>query len=183
MRTRIILWTILLAGCTPTSNKPGLFNHLADKKTVVIYLNRYKVDSVPADIGALTNANLLFIGKDSVAGWTLYPPLSAMDQRAQIPPFRKLPDEITRLVNLRNLALVDLDLTELPENFGNLKNLDTLSLTLNKLTISKELEKLKQLKNLKYLILVGNQVDSTDVYELKKVNPTLVLDIGPWSKP
>ena len=115
---------------------------------------------------------------DSTSGWTIYPPLSALQQMTERPPFRQLPDEITELTNLKTLGLVGLDLKTLPDNFDKLENLDSLNLIFNKLTISNETEKLKKLKNLKYLALFGNRVDKVDIRELKRENPNLIIESG-----
>jgi Leucine-rich repeat (LRR) protein len=178
MRPSIIILTTFLLSCSTTDNRTGLFDDFADKKKVVIFLSNYDLDSVPKDIQALGTAKYLYIAMDSGNVWTIYPPLSALQQRAEIPPFRQLPDEITDLTNLQNLGLVGLNLKTLPDNFDKLQKLDSLILLMNKLTISEELEKLKRLKRLKYLVLFGNKVDTTDINELKRVNPKLVIDSG-----
>jgi len=96
----------------------------------------------------------------------------------EVPPFRQLPNEITELTNLQNLNLAALDLKTLPDNFGKLQKLDSLNLVANKLTISAESAKLKKLKNLKYLGLFGNKIDTADIRELKRENPNLVIESG-----
>lgn len=149
---------------------------LADKEAVVIYLSKYNLDSVPQEIGRLKKVKSLYITMDSITGWTIYPPLSALHQMSETPPFRQLPHEITELKNLKTLELVGLNLKTLPDNFGKLENLDSLNLILNKLTISNELGKLKKLKNLRYLALFGNKVHTVDINELKRENPNLVID-------
>ena len=53
--------------------------------------------------------------------------------------------------------------------------LDTLSLQMNKLTLANELDKLAQMKTLKYLDFTGNRVDSTSLQTLQKVNPSLTI--------
>lgn len=176
MRFQTIMLTVFLVSCSTTNQKKGLFDNLADKEVVVIYLSKYDLKHVPADIGKLTKAKSLYILRDSATGWTIYPPLSAKGQWKKTPPFRQLPDEITNLSELRNLSLAALDLTQLPDNFGKLKKLDSLDLFMNKLTISNEVEKLKQLKNLKYLVLFGNDVDTADINELKRANPGLTVN-------
>lgn len=156
----------------------GLFNSLLNKERVVIYLSQYNLDSVPSDIGKLKKAKSLYITKDSGGGWTVYPPLSALPQVTEVPTFPQLPNELTELTNLQNLGIVGLGLKQLPDNFDKLQNLDSLNLMMNKLTISREIEKLKKLKNLKYLKLLGNKVDTTDINELKRTNPNLVINSG-----
>ena len=167
---------MLVFSCRDTGNDNNLFKGLIDKHEVAIFLNTYKLDNVPKEIGHLKNVKKLYIATDSVTGWTIYPPLSAIDERTSTPPFKYLPDEITQLVTLQRLSLIDLDLVALPDNFSNLENLDSLSLFMNKLTISNEIEKLKKLKNLKYIVLFGNKVDSTDVQELRKAIPGIFIE-------
>lgn len=178
MRLLLIILTTFLISCSSNEKKKGVFDDLADKETVVIYLSNYYLDSVPRDIVKLRKVKSLCIAKDSTNGWTIYPPLSALMQRADIPPFRKLPNEITELTNLRNLDLIGLDLKTLPDNFDKLQKLDSLNLIFNKLTISNEIEKLKKLKNLRYLGLFGNKVDTSDIRQLKMENPNLNIQSG-----
>jgi Leucine-rich repeat (LRR) protein len=168
----------LIVSCSTRDNEQYLFDRLTKKETVVIYLGQYNMDSVPKEIGRLKNAKKLLITMDSTNGWAIYPPLSALQQRTETPPFRLLPDEITQLSNLKTLQLVGLNLKTLPDNFGKLENLDSLNLSLNKLTISNEIGKLKKLKKLKYLGLFGNKVDTVSIKELKKENPNLIIESG-----
>jgi len=164
-----------MAGCNTRSGNRH-FRTFYDQETVAIYLNKFKLDSIPAEIGKLAQVKRLSISKDSSDGWTIYPPLSALSMWRQKPPFRHLPDEITRLRNLHSLILVNLDLIDLPDNFDELDNLDSLDLGMNKLTISRELDVLKGLKNLKYLGLLGNAVTTTDIETLQKAIPGLIID-------
>lgn len=175
MKPTTLLLTILLAGCS-TTEKKGLFNDLADQETVRIYLSNYKLDSIPGDIGELKKVKSLIIAQTD--GWTIYPPTSAIQQRVETPPFRQVSAELTTLTTLTSLRLSGLDLNQLPDNFDNLNNLDTLDVSLNKLTIANEIKKLQGLKNLKYLVLNGNKVDTTDINELKRVNPDLIIQSG-----
>ena len=177
-------WTILFAvmtlillvfGCGDRSHGSRVFHRLADQETVTIYLNKYSLDSVPPAIGDLAKVRRLFIAKDSTSGWTVYPPLSALKLWTQRPPFHHLPSEICKLKNLHRLDLIHLDLVDLPDDFDTLQNLDSLDLTLNKLTIANEVDVLNSLRRLKYLALFGNQVDSADVAALKRANPGLVV--------
>lgn len=113
-----------------------------------------------------------------INGWTSYPPLSALAGEHLKPPFRKLPSEITELLNLRTLILSNLDLVTLPDNIGKLENLDTLILNMNKLTMVNEVNKLKKLKNLKFLSIIGNRTEQSDLDELKKSLPDLTIISG-----
>ncbi|CAN5358168.1 hypothetical protein BH09BAC3_BH09BAC3_09710 [soil metagenome] len=177
MKLLILLLTTFLISCTATEKQNGHFNAFVDKEIVVIYLSKYRLDSVPSEIGRLTKAKRLFIAADS-GGWTIYPPLSALPQPTDTSLAQKLPDEITQLTNLKSLGLVRLNLGTLPEDFGKLKNLDSLDLSLNRLVISNEIQKLKEIKGLKYLVLLGNVIDSTDIKDLKKDNPSLKIQIS-----
>jgi Leucine-rich repeat (LRR) protein len=166
--------TTLLISCSTTDKEKGLFDDLTEKETVVIYLSKYQLDSVPSEVGRLKKAKRLFITADS-GGWTIYPPLSALPQPTNSSLGQNLPDEITELTNLKSLGLVHLNLTSLPRDFIRLKNLDSLDLSMNRLVISDEIPKLKELKGLKYLGLLGNKIDSTDIEELKRGNPKLTI--------
>ena len=165
----------MLLSCE-AKNKP-LFQSLGGKAEVEISLNDYKLDSVPKEIGFLKGVKRLYISKDTL-GWTVYPPLSAHDQIRTTPPFRHLPNEITELTTLQTLSLVNLDLVTLPDRIDKLKNLDTLILFMNKLTISNEIEKLRTFKGLKYLGLLGNNVTANDLEQLKKSIPGVVIDLS-----
>ena len=171
---KLVILTTIIAGCSTTDKKKYLFDNLADKQTVLLVLSKYNLDSVPSEIGRLTNAKRLYITSDSGA-WTIYPPLSALPQPTDTSLSKRLPNEITKLTSLKYLGLVRLNLTTLPNDFGKLNNVDSLDLSFNKLTISNEIEKLKELKKLKFLGLTGNVVDSTDIIELKKNNPNLKI--------
>lgn len=174
---KLIVLTIILSGCSTTNKQKQLFDNLTDKETVVLILSKYDLDGVPSEIGRLTNTKRLYITADS-SGYTIYPPLGTSSQptKATLPTLdERLPNEITTLTNLKYLGLVRLNLTVLPDDFGKLNNLDTLDLSLNRLTISNEIEKFKGLKELKFLGLMGNVVDSTDIVKLKKDNPNLKI--------
>lgn len=169
---------ILLAGCTSLKTSSALFEDLVGCDNVVIYLNKYKLDSVPVEIGMLKNVRSLRIAKDSTSGWTVFPPASAFKEITKKPPFRQLPDAIASLTTLQNLDLSGLDLKSLPDDFDKLQNLDSLNLMLNKLVIANEIDKLRKLKRLKYLAIFGNDVDTSDVLELRKHNPSLIIVSG-----
>lgn len=175
MRLLLIALATFLISCSTTDKDKVLFENLVEKEKAVIFLSDYNLDSIPGEISRLKKVKSLYITKDSTNRWTVYPPAKELEKLTKVPPFRQLPNEIGDLTNLKNLGLVGLDLKELPDNFGQLQHLDSLNLMMNKLTISEEIGKLKKLKNLKYLALFGNKVDSTDVSELKKANPNLVI--------
>lgn len=92
-----------LQNCSPTNAESKLFDELIGEDTVVLYLTKYHLDSVPKEIGKLKATKVLSISLDSGKGWTIYPPLMTIDPRVETPPFRELPNEITELTNLRCL--------------------------------------------------------------------------------
>ena len=175
MRLFLLFVSTTIIGCSTTKTEKHIFQELEKSESVIIYMSKYNLDSIPREVGKLKNAINLYITIDSSGGWTIYPPLSALEQQVFSPPFKTLPIEITQLRNLRNLGLVGLNLNELPTGFGNLQNLDTLNLSINKLIISNELDKLKKLKKLKYLGLYGNKVDTADINVLKNTIPDLTI--------
>lgn len=173
---QIIILATLVTSCLTKGTESKLFEDLRDKENVVIILNNYKLDSIPSEIGLLKSARTLTISIDTLHGWTIYPPLSVMDQRIDSPPFKNLPVEITTLKNLKRLTIHELNVRTLPDGFDKLDNLEYLDLTMNKLIISNELDKLKGLKNLKYLALFGNQIDDESIEALKKEKPGIQID-------
>jgi hypothetical protein len=177
-QVRIVLYifAILLLSCQGEKDN-SLFHSLRGKEEVEIRLSMYKLDSVPPEIGDLKGVKKLYISRDSAQGWTSYPPLSALGDLRAHPPYRYLPHELTELTSLQRLTLIDLDLVTLPEDFDKLQNLDTLVLFMNKLTVSKEIAKLKKLKRLKYLRIFGNKVTADDLAQLKRSNPGLRIDV------
>jgi hypothetical protein len=96
MRPQLFLVIILLISCSTTEKNQYLFERLADQETVTIYLSKYQLDSIPSEIGRLKKARKLYVTLDSSSGWTIYPPLSSFfEQKAEKPPFKLLPNEIT----------------------------------------------------------------------------------------
>jgi Leucine-rich repeat (LRR) protein len=176
MKITIYILAICFVGCQ--AKRKNIFDSFKGKSDVIIYLEKYKLDSVPAEVGILKSAKRLYINRDTSNGWTVYPPLSSLANVISAPPFRKLPDEITELTNLQSLTLINLDLVTLPDKIDRLKNLDSLILFNNKLTISKEIKKIKGLKNLKYLGILGNDVTANDLIQLKESNPNLEINPG-----
>lgn len=173
MKTSIYIISIFLLSCQ--ARKTNVFESFQNKDDVEIYLSNYKLESVPKEIGLLKEAKRLYINSDTSKGWTIYPPLSSLGKDDSKPPFRHLPNEITNLINLQSLTLVNLDLVTLPDNISRLENLDTLILFMNKLTIANEIEKIKKLKKLKYLGILGNNITAEDLMELKKSNSDLKI--------
>ena len=173
---KFLILTILLVSCNDKYGDSKLFKDLTDKTEVTIVLKAYGLDSVPKEIGRLTNAKTMTLTLDSLKGWTVYPPLSAVEGSVDYPPFKTLPDDISELRNLERLIVYKLNITKLPDNFGDLSNLEYLDLSMNKLTVSNEISKLKKLKKLKYLGLFGNRIDTLTIINWEKENPDLQID-------
>lgn len=152
-----------------------IFKDLEGKEHVFIALDKYGLDDIPKEIGKLKNVKELEVFIDSADGWTIYPPLSAIDQWIYEPPFRKVPLELLDLNKLEKLTLHGLDIQTLPEELGRLYNLTYLDLSMNKLVISKEIIKLKRLKKLKYLQLFGNKINKIEIEEWKTENPNIEI--------
>jgi Leucine-rich repeat (LRR) protein len=183
MKTILPLIIFLITIGHAMSQDKNVFANLSDKDSVVICLRQYGLKEIPKDIGQLTNVITLTISPDPIkAGWTVYPPLSAFEEYIDKPPFRFLPNEIISLKKLRKLTLTQLAIKTLPTEFDRLENLEELDLSINKLTIKDEIDKLKNLKKLKHLTLFGNRVTKEDITLLKAANPTLSIDLEEYFK-
>jgi Leucine-rich repeat (LRR) protein len=176
MKVFSCLLVLLLFACQ--TDKPSIFKSLIGKTDVEIYLADYDLQTVPKDIGDLKGVKRLYISKDSTTGFIIYPPLSALGNTKRDTVLKHLPGEITDLTSLQSLVLVNLDLATLPAKLERLQNLDTLILFMNKLTVSNELDKIKKLKGLKYLGLLGNELTADDLVEIKKAIPGIVINPG-----
>ncbi|MDF4220367.1 hypothetical protein PXC01_02140 [Maribacter sp. M208] len=175
MKTPIlIVILILIFSCEPKR----LFKDLENKEQVFIELSAYGLDEIPNEVGKLKSAKKLEIYLDSVEGWTIYPPLSAIDQFIDEPPFRTIPPELLELEGLEQLTLYGLAIKTLPKDLYRLKNLEYLDLSMNKLTISEEMAKLKKLKKLKCVELFGNRVNELELEKWRTENPNLQIRYG-----
>ena len=121
-------------------------------------LPRLQLDSLPGEIGQLSNLEDLYLHGNKL---TALPPeigqlssikgLYLMDNQ-----LTALPPEIGQLSSLRLLSLTNNQLTKLPPEIGQLLNLVALYLGNNQLTtLPKEI---RQLSSLKYLYLNDNQL-------------------------
>ena len=167
---------ILISTISCTSNH--VFKKLENEEKVFIALDKYGLESIPKDIGKLKKAKEIEIFNDSIEGWTVYPPLSAMDQWIDKPPFTTIPSELMELDGLEKLTLYGLNIQTLPENLSRLENLEYLDLSMNKLTVSKEIPKLKKLQKLKYLELFGNRINMLDIENWRRENPNIEIKYG-----
>jgi Leucine-rich repeat (LRR) protein len=170
----IFLTTILFfsSSCEPNY----IFKGLENKEYVFINLKKYGLDSIPKEIGKLKKVKELEILMESTDGWTIYPPLSAIDKWIDEPPFRSIPSELLYLNGLEKLTLHGLNIQRLPEGLDKLENLKYLDLSMNKLTISKEIPKLKKIKKLKYLQLFGNRINKLEIEEWRKDSPNIKIE-------
>ena len=91
------------------------------------------------------------------------------------PPFKEIPDELTQLKYLKKLNLPGLKIKSVPANFTELKNLEYLDISMNKLDIAKELPTLRSLPNLKVLSILGNRIDSIKINYWKVQNPEIEI--------
>ena len=116
--------------------------------------------SINERIKSFYEVEKLVVSKENESGWHVYPPRESDDPIFDQVPQKLLYDAIGDLRQLKYLSVMDLDLTSLPESISRLTSLDTLNLSLNYLTISRELDKLSQLKKLKYLDIRNNRIDT-----------------------
>jgi Leucine-rich repeat (LRR) protein len=83
-----------------------------------------------------------------------------------------IPEEIGELTELKGLNLLCNKVTLLPGSFAKLNNLEFLDLSFNELDIHTEKHKFYGMQKLKYLSIMGNRFDSSDLAELRKhLNP------------
>jgi Leucine-rich repeat (LRR) protein len=145
-----------------------------NKEKVEIVLADLKLDRIPVEIGQLKDVKELSISRHKQA-WTVYPPMSAMKDRSEQPPFEYIPVELCQLTQLESLTLGDLDLKALPEGFENLDNLRLLNFSMNKMDVASELGKLSKLKSLRKLIVIGNKIDTLAIENFQKANPEIEI--------
>ncbi|PTB93016.1 hypothetical protein C9994_13390 [Marivirga lumbricoides] len=147
--------------------------YISEKEAKVI-LNEQGYDKIPEEVGTLGNITKLTISEDANL-WSVFPPLEDWDRMIDNAPKNKLTPAIAKLKSLEYLGLGVLNLTELPDEFVELKQLDSLNLTLNFLIIANEIDKLKKLKNLSYINITGNRIDTTQILQWQKENPNLEI--------
>ncbi|TRZ46155.1 leucine-rich repeat domain-containing protein [Robertkochia solimangrovi] len=173
-----ILFLWLLTGCTQEKDREEpLFASLSEEETVFISLEEYGLTAVPKEITQLKKIKKLSISAiGSSKGWSIYPPHHVLIERMKSQPTQELPDEITQLTLLEDLALELLNLKTLPEDFDKLSNLESLDLGSNQLILSEEVDKLTQLNKLRFLTVEGNTVTEADLATLKQALPELTIN-------
>lgn len=105
----------------------------------------WEIEEIPKEIAYLTKLEQLHLTVNSI---------------------RRIPKEISALANLRILNLSDnagLSDIDYVSSLSNLEELYLFGCNVHKMP-----ENIEQLKNLKYLGLVGNQIDSTELYRIKR---------------
>jgi hypothetical protein len=107
----------------------------------------WMIDQIPPEIGNLTELDTL--------GLTLG-------------LFKRFPDEISKLKKLRFLDLTDSYIFNI-DNITTLKNLD--QLLLYGCGLTKLPDNIGDLSNLKFIGLVGNHLDSSEINRIKKALP------------
>lgn len=118
-----------------------------DLKVLRLYGNQ--IDSIPSEIGLLTNLEELYIGKNNLK--YISPEIGKLKKlkilSAQYNEIDTLPKEIGELVSLEQLLLNQNKLTFLPSSIGTLKKLENLQLKFNSLiTLPDELGDCSELK-------------------------------------
>lgn len=172
---RLLPMLLLLVLACAERKSSNLFKKQLNDEVVKIVLRKYGLEEIPSDIGDLRKVKQLTISMDSLKGWVIFPPMSALMIHVSRPPFYSLPAEITQLKNLEKLTIIDLNISSLPEDFEQLQNLEYLDLSMNKLTLSDEVEKIVRLKKLKTLSLFGNKIDSASLQFVKQERPDIQL--------
>ncbi|MEQ8417116.1 MAG: hypothetical protein RIB71_21720 [Imperialibacter sp.] len=174
----LVVGSVFAASCnTDPGTEHRYFEELTNQEEVVIVLSSYGLDSLPPDVGLLKNARELTISYDSVklGQWVVLPPLNALYEMVDRPPFHILPAEITQLPRLNKLSIIGLNLRQLPKDFDKLKQLEYLDLSMNKLTVTNELNKLSGLPLLKKLVVFGNRIDTAILKNWNNQHPDLEI--------
>ncbi len=133
-------------------------------REVKVDLSGQHLKEIPDSVYQNSEITYLDLGSNYVA---FYPPLSALvDSNSNNISF--LSEQIGKLTNLKTLVVNTNKLTTLPNAITKLINLEVLDLSINKdLDIVQQLDKLKQLPNLKVLKIVGVKMTKDQVTKVK----------------
>jgi Leucine-rich repeat (LRR) protein len=161
---------LLIFGCT---SRPA-------STTTTLVLSNKKLLAIPDSVFSLTSLEHLELGNS----FTLYPPLSALGAANgsgdSMNKLIEVPKDIENLNHLRTLGLCFNDLRSLPKEIVKLENLDTLDISFNRnLNIETGLETLKQMQQLKYLNIIGTNVNDTTIDKLRRMLPETKIDARP----
>lgn len=166
---------LMLFSCNNSSELSAFkINPYLNDNEVRLILNDQGYEKVPEEISTLNGIRKLTISLDSNK-WVVLPPIGALNSKIDYAPENKLTPAISKLKTLEVLNLGYLKLTALPDNFDELKQLDSLNIGLNSLIISNEIEKLKALKHLSYINIMGNRIDTAQIIQWQTENPKLTI--------
>jgi Leucine-rich repeat (LRR) protein len=150
-----------------------LFACSQKKEQVILDLSNQGLKEVPDSVLQRAGLKRLYLGN----AFSLYPPLSGSenDQLKRDSSFNsieELPEAFCRLKNLESLYLTANGLKKLPPCFHLLKKLDTLDLSFNPGLKLREIEpQLSKMTGLKYLVLVGIELDAGSLIFLHALLP------------
>jgi Leucine-rich repeat (LRR) protein len=136
-------------------------------------LGNNRLKQLPDSILKMQNLKYLNLGN----AFTLYPPLSALgsDKRStgkDDNQLTELPQEFTQLKRLSSLYIHANQLKELPIGFHRLEQLDTLDMSFNEhLELSTIMGELEKMSGLKYLNIIGISANPNLIEKLKKSLP------------
>jgi len=147
------------------------------ENALVVTINELVTQEIPDSVWSNLNTTQLIIQKERPKKqWSTRPPLSWYEHLDFAPPYWVLNDKIGQLTELKSLILFEMDIQILPDSIVELQKLEVLNLSFNKLEISNELDKLKQLRNLKHLILYGNHYVESEMQVYKNMFPDLIIE-------
>ena len=153
---------------------PGI--HHVSENSVIVTLSELESGQIPDSVWNSSEIKELKIQKSQPEGnWTTHPPLSWFESRELKPPCWNVPESIAKLEKLESLYLVNLDISALPDAIAKLHQLRILGVSLNKLQLSNELSKFKQLNNLEVLTLPGNHFDAEEMEKFKDSLPEVKI--------
>lgn len=147
------------------------------KNRVLITLDELATKGIPDNLWTNETITELTIQKTRPKNeWSTRPPISWYEHLDFAPPYWVLSDKIGQLTELKSLILFEMDIQSLPDSIVELQKLEVLNLSFNKLEVSNELDKLKQLKSLQQLILYGNHYVESEMQVYKNMFPDLIIE-------
>lgn len=154
------------------------------EKTISIIILDNELKYIPDSVFKKQNLTHLSISQE---GYTLYPPLSAMESDTSFKmPLNQLPDELCKLTQLKALKINGSRIKSLPAGFSNLKNLEILDLSLNpQLKIINEIGRLKSLPKLRHLNIYQTNITEEESTILLKELPgkvKIIQDLKSFQK-
>lgn len=144
-----------------------LLNSCKHKNPEAVFIVDNNLSKIPDSVFLKENLSILSISQE---GFTLYPPLSSLgsDSISKM-PLNKLPEQLGELKNLEYLKISGSAIKKLPSSFSKLKNIEKLDISLNSgLKIINEIDKLKKLPQLKYLNIFGTDFSEQELEIIKK---------------